>query len=150
MSKKKEVKNSFGTMIEEEEKKPIRGFGTLNTQKKKKLFLAIFEKKQTNISEACKAVVIGRQTFYRWMKDDEEFKAQIVAIEEGLIDWAESQLRKSMKDGQYVPTIFFLKTKGKKRGYIEKTEHEHSGAIKFEASDKFLPKIPEKEKGEKP
>ena len=132
------IKNAFGTMIEN--KKPIRGFGTLETSKKKELFLAVFEKKQTNISESCKAVAIGRQTFYRWMKDDEDFKGKVMAIEEGLIDWAESQLRKSMKEGHYVPTIFFLKTKGKKRGYIEKTEHEHSGAIKFEASDEFLPK----------
>ena len=136
------IKNKFGTMIEN--KKTIRGFGTLSTSKKKELFLVVFEKKQTNISAACKAVPIDRKTFYAWMKSDEDFKGKIVAIEEGLIDWAESELRKSMKAGQYVPTIFFLKTKGKKRGYIEKTEHEHSGAIKFEASNEFLPK-PNKE-----
>jgi hypothetical protein len=35
---------------------------------------------------------------------------------------AESQLHKQMKDGSTSATIFYLKTKGRKRGYIERQE----------------------------
>jgi len=85
-------------------------------------------------------VGIGRRTFYRWRDEDEDFREKVEDIHEAVIDWTESQLRKSIKSGQYIPAIFYLKTQGKKRGYIEKTEHEHSGAMTFEISEKFLPK----------
>ena len=38
------------------------------------------------------------------------------------MDFAESQLHQQIKDGSVAATIFYLKTKGKKRGYIEKSE----------------------------
>ena len=40
------------------------------------------------------------------------------------IDFAESQLHKQIRDGNSTATIFFLKTKGKKRGYVERQEIE--------------------------
>jgi hypothetical protein len=40
------------------------------------------------------------------------------------IDFAESQLHKQIKEGSTAATIFFLKTKGKQRGYVERIEHK--------------------------
>jgi hypothetical protein len=47
-----------------------------------------------------------------------------------LLDLAESKLAENIKDNDNTAIIFYLKTKGKKRGYIERNEVEHSGEIK--------------------
>ena len=59
---------------------------------------------------------------------DEEFKKSVDSIEDIALDFAESQLHKQIKDGNVTATIFYLKTKGTKRGYIEK--HDHSLHLK--------------------
>ena len=46
-------------------------------------------------------------------------------VENIAIDFAESQLHQQILDGNSTATIFFLKTKGKKRGYVERTEVAH-------------------------
>jgi hypothetical protein len=38
------------------------------------------------------------------------------------LDFAESQLFKSIQNGSDTATIFYLKCKGKKRGYIDRAE----------------------------
>ena len=48
-------------------------------------------------------------------------------IAEVTLDFAESMLHKQIQDKDTTATIFFLKTKGKKRGYVERQEVEHSG-----------------------
>jgi len=60
---------------------------------------------------------------------DEDYKAAVESISDIALDFAESQLHKQIKDGEVSSTIFYLKTKGKKRGYIEKTEVENSGSM---------------------
>ena len=52
--------------------------------------------------------------------------------EEKIIDMAEGTLLKSIKDGDIQSSKWFLATKGKKRGYSEKHEIEHSGHIESE------------------
>lgn len=39
------------------------------------------------------------------------------------------QLHKQIKEGNTTATIFYLKTKGKKRGYIERQEIQMDGSI---------------------
>ena len=74
------------------------------------------------VTSAAKKVGIDRKRHYEWLKNDEEYKIAVEDIDDVAIDFAESQLHKQIKSGQAAPTIFFLKTKGKKRGYIEKQE----------------------------
>jgi len=79
-----------------------------------------------NITLACKAVNINRCTYYRWLKND-KFENKVNEIAESLVDFAESQLLLLMKAQNPTAIIFFLKTKGKSRGYSE--THEITGNI---------------------
>ena len=74
------------------------------------------------VTSACKALGLSRQTHYNWMKDDPEYKSAVESIEDMAIDFAESQLHQQIQNGEVSSTIFFLKTKGKKRGYVERQE----------------------------
>ena len=94
------------------------------TDTKKAAMLEALEKSLGIVSTACKMVDISRQTHYAWMKADEEYKKAVDSIQDGVLDFAESHLYKLVKEGNPAATIFFLKTKGKKRGYIERQEIE--------------------------
>lgn len=92
------------------------------TEQHKKAIIEALEQSLGVVTTACKKVGIGRTTFYQWLKDDEEFKKQVDDIGNIALDFAESQLHKQISDGNTSATIFYLKTKGKKRGYIERQE----------------------------
>jgi hypothetical protein len=88
----------------------------------KKAMLEALEKSLGVVTAACKSVDIARETHYRWMREDSDYKAAVEEIGDVAIDFAESQLHKQIKEGNSTATIFFLKTKGKKRGYVERQE----------------------------
>lgn len=89
------------------------------TKQHKKAILEALEKSLGVVSSACKAVGVGRTTFYGWLKEDEEFAKKVKDIENFALDFVETQLFKQIKEGSPAATIFYLKTKGRKRGYIE-------------------------------
>jgi len=95
---------------------------------KKELFLQGLELNLGNISAACTQANISRQTYYRWI-EDESFSELCDNIKEGLIDLAENQLLNKINKGDITAIIFFLKCKGKKRGYTEKQELQISKNI---------------------
>jgi hypothetical protein len=74
------------------------------------------------VSVASRNAGIARSTFYRWMDEDETFKAAVEEIREASIDHVENKLFNLIDSGDTGSTIFFLKTRGKKRGYVERTE----------------------------
>ena len=43
---------------------------------------------------------------------------------EAILDFAESKLKQEINDGNITAIIFFLKTKGKIRGYVEKEQEK--------------------------
>jgi transposase-like protein len=94
------------------------------TAQHKKAIIEALEQSLGVVTSACKKVGIGRTTFYGWLADDEDFAKQVKDIENVALDFAESQLHKQIKDGNPSSTIFYLKTKGKRRGYVEKTQSE--------------------------
>ena len=98
--------------------------------KKQTLFLEAFKKHATNATKACEAVGIARQTYYDWQLTNLTFKEECEAIHESMIDFAESMLYKNMKNGKESSVLFFLKTRGRKRGYVEKQELELTGDIR--------------------
>jgi hypothetical protein len=92
---------------------------------KKKSFIEAWENSFGNITVACKALKMSRQTFYDWKNEDEVFKQALKDAEPGeiFLDFAESALQNKIRKGDTTAIIFALKTKGKKRGYIERSEH---------------------------
>lgn len=89
---------------------------------KKEAMLKALENSLGVVTVACKSADIPRSTYYKWLKEDEDFSKAVKEIENIALDFAESQLHSQMKDGSTSATIFYLKTKGKKRGYIERSE----------------------------
>ena len=88
----------------------------------KKGLIKALEKSLGVVTTACKQVGIGRTTFYNYYNEDKIFAKQVDDIENVALDFAESQLHKQIQDGSTAATIFLLKTKGKKRGYVERQE----------------------------
>jgi len=98
----------------------------------KKAMLDALEKSLGVVTSACKSVDIARETHYRWLREDAEYKAAVDSLSDVALDFAESQLHKQIKDGNSTATIFFLKTKGKKRGYVERQELDVSTGKMFQ------------------
>jgi hypothetical protein len=92
------------------------------TDIKKGQMLEALEKSLGIVTTATKTAGISRETHYRWMKEDPEYKEKVDSIGDIALDFAESQLHKQIREGNSTATIFFLKTKGKNRGYIERQE----------------------------
>ena len=88
----------------------------------KKAMIEALEKSLGVVTTACKSVGIARSTHYLWMTTDDEYKQAVEDISDVALDFAESQLHKQIQEGNSTSTIFYLKTKGKKRGYIERQE----------------------------
>jgi hypothetical protein len=93
-----------------------------NRHIKKEAILQALENSLGVVTVACKQTEIPRSTYYKWLKEDKEFAKAVKEIENIALDFAESQLHTQIKDGSTSATIFYLKTKGKKRGYIERNE----------------------------
>ena len=96
------------------------------TAERKEAVLKIYEKKLANVSQTCTAANIGRRTFYYWRESDPDFDAVCKDIEDALIDFTESKLLEKINDSDLTAIIFYLKTKGKDRGYVERTENNVS------------------------
>ena len=100
----------------------------MKTDKNKQLLIEQL-KKTPIIQIACEKVSVGRATFYRWKKDDENFSTQ---VDEALLDgnelvndMAESQLMSAIRDKNLTAIIFWLKN------------HHQSYATKIEVTAKL-------------
>lgn len=98
-----------------------------NSREKKEALVKALRKSMGNITLACRAVGISRPTFYRWLEKDHKLKEECVNIEEEAIDFVENKLFGRINANDTTAIIFYLKTKGKKRGYVEKQEMEIEG-----------------------
>ena len=113
----------------------------------KKQLIEALEKYKGIVSTACKSVGLSRTTYYDYVNTDPEFAKAVDEAQEDAIDFVEGKLFEKINGIQMLgkgatggddddedPTytlppsdtaiIFYLKTKGKKRGYVEKTEVE--------------------------
>jgi hypothetical protein len=104
-----------------------------NSDIQKRAMIEALEKSLGIVTTACKSVGISRDTHYRWLKEDKEYRIKCKDMENIAIDFVESQLHKQIAKGNPLSTIFFLKCKAKKRGYIEQNDVKIMGNMKFTA-----------------
>ena len=110
---------------------------------KKKLLLQALRTHRGIIKYACESVPVGRRTFYDWCKADLKFKAAYEDLLEEQIDHVESKLMESIDSnskGAVTAQIFYLKTKAKHRGYVEKIENDISGDVHITINRKIIDK----------
>jgi hypothetical protein len=75
-----------------------------------------------NISAIARAFQVSRQAIYDYISNKPDLKQLIQDEREAMIDDAESEIYKQLKKGNTAALIFFLKTQGKSRGYVERQE----------------------------
>jgi hypothetical protein len=94
----------------------------LSTSLKKKAILERLIETRGIIGKSCIEVGISRTMFWEWLKKDPKFKEAYNEILEQKVDWAETHLDDIIKDKNLGATTWFLKNKGKHRGWSDKTE----------------------------
>lgn len=85
----------------------------------KERLLVALEKNLGIVTAACKEVGVSRDTYYDYLKSDPEFKRKVDALDDYTTDYVESQLFKKIKSGDRSSILFYMKYKGRKRGYTE-------------------------------
>ena len=93
------------------------------TDTKKRAMLEALQKSLGVVTTACKLAKTSRETHYRWYREDKNYKTQVDDMEDLALDFSTSKLYEQIGQNNTTATIFHLKTKGKKRGWIEQTDH---------------------------
>ncbi len=60
---------------------------------------------------------LSKETLYRRRKHSRQLEESLIQTDESLRDYAESSLKELIRRGEFKAITFFLKTKGKSRGY---------------------------------
>ena len=128
-----------------EDKKENKLLGNKSTRLKKEALLEALEKNMGIVTQSCKQLDIGRQTYYDWINEDEEFKRRVEGLKNVALDFAESKLMGQIDEGNTTSIIFFLKCKGRERGYVERQDIDHTTQ-----GDKIAPNVIHLGSGKKP
>lgn len=89
----------------------------MSIQEKKAELLAQLTQCYGIVTLACRRSKVGRTTFYEYQKNDPEFAFKVHEIQEGFIDYVETKLFDLIRVGDRGAMMFYLKCKGKNRGY---------------------------------
>ena len=87
---------------------------------KKETLLKALENSLGIVSTACNRSGISRSSFYKWYKEDEDFRKKVDEIDNLKLNFVESKLFKNIENEKEKSIIFYLQHKGHKRGYIQR------------------------------
>lgn len=85
--------------------------------------IALIEETSGNVSRCAKKLGCARNTLSAFISNHSTCQQALDNARESMLDEGESSLYDAVKDGESWAICFFLKTKGKSRGYIERSEH---------------------------
>lgn len=74
------------------------------------------------VSAIAEALGVSRNTVCRWRKKYKAVDEAFADVEESKLDFTESKLMEAIKQSEAWAICFFLKCKGKNRGYVERQE----------------------------
>ncbi len=106
---------------------------------RQKKFLKVYEGSLGNVAYACSQIKMSRNNYYLWKQNNEEFAKAVNEIDESTLDYAESKLMESIQEKNLTAIIFYLKTKGKKRGYVEEVDNN----VTINAFEKLMRELPD-------
>ncbi|CAB5208372.1 hypothetical protein UFOVP182_30 [uncultured Caudovirales phage] len=92
-------------------------------------FLKHLEESLSIVSAAIEASNTSRSTYNNWMETNEDFRLNVELIKEKQIDFVESKLLQKIELGDTAAITFYLKTKGRARGYMEKGEMDQGDKL---------------------
>lgn len=104
----------------------------------KRKFLIAFVKHKGIVKYTCAEVGINRSTYYDWRKNDVEFAQGCADAEEDAIDHVENKLHELIDDKDSIAVRFFMRCKGRSRGYVERTE---IAPVDTQGNTLFIPTI---------
>jgi hypothetical protein len=74
------------------------------------------------VTTACQKADISRGTHYNWLREDPIYKEKVDEISEMAIDFVETKMFEGVNNNDSGLIKYYLSTKGKSRGYVERTE----------------------------
>lgn len=79
-----------------------------------------------NLASVARQFKVTRSAVHQFVNASPALLQVVADQKESRLDNAESALDRALNEGEAWAVCFFLKTQGKKRGYVEKQEVEHS------------------------
>jgi hypothetical protein len=95
--------------------------------KHKKNLLIALKNHAGLVSPACNEVGISRQQYYYYLKHDKNFAQAVEDIQEETIDFVESKLLEKIQQGSERSILFYMKYRGKNRGYNDNIDITSNG-----------------------
>ena len=87
-----------------------------------KRIIKAVEESQGLLTLAAKKAGISYTTIQRYRRDNPTVAQAIEEARERTLDFAEGKLMENIRNGDNTAIIFYLKTQGKHRGYVERVE----------------------------
>lgn len=84
--------------------------------------LPLVEPNKGNVAAIARHLGVTRGTIWNRCNESPTLMAALEDARQGMLDNAESILYKKVLEGSTVELIFFLKTQGRNRGYVERQE----------------------------
>ena len=112
----------------------LNGLSKKRERTAEKIIIALKETRGLLCMAARKAGV-SYTTIKRYASEFPSIRQAVDESKELMTDFAEGKLFEKIAKGDTVSILFYLKTKGKSRGYIERQEIEHSGNVSRSLSE---------------
>lgn len=84
--------------------------------------IEVIQQAEGNLTDAARLLQCSRTTMHKYVNKYATVRQAYEEETEKAVDFAEGRLMKEIRKGNITAIIFFLKTKGKHRGYVERSE----------------------------